>query len=202
MFEKGLKPPLRRYLVSHRLHTVREVADAAMAQELEGQKAKEAAAKTASQVMGRGKASGPLLRHLRVDNSRRGPSQEEPTSPDLRAIAITVGSMGLRPMTVVHRPRGEPVGAVELQEDEGLDRVVGSTHSISGDCNISRGLGSKAPSSRSLGSSTRLSSRVSIDSSSSIRSVSSNRHSPDSKLSRTGRRDSFRQYMARPLPTQ
>ena len=60
MFEKGLRPQLRRYLVSHRHHTVRDVADAAMAQEQEGQKAKEATTKAAAQSDGKSKGKRPF----------------------------------------------------------------------------------------------------------------------------------------------
>ena len=59
MFERGLKPQIKRYLVSQRFHTLREVADAAIAEEtfVLTVKERDAATKTVEKDRGKGKRS-------------------------------------------------------------------------------------------------------------------------------------------------
>ena len=62
MFERGLKPQIRRYLVSQRFSTLREVADAAISQETDFaaiQKGKEVAGKLAEKGKGKSPFAAP-----------------------------------------------------------------------------------------------------------------------------------------------
>ena len=90
-----------------------------------------------------------MLRQLRQDSSRRGPSHERSVSSGFRENATIVGSMGTSPEIVDHSQPGELIGVVEDQEDEGLDRVVGNTHSTIRDSSTSKGSGPRVLSSHS-----------------------------------------------------
>ena len=58
--------------MSHRLHTVREVADAAIAQEHEGQRAKEVAAKAVAPSDGKGKGKRPFAATAQAGQQQKG----------------------------------------------------------------------------------------------------------------------------------
>ena len=62
MFLRGLNPQIRRYLASQRFHTMREVADAALSQEIEiaaAQKGKETATRAAAKGQEKNKGKRP-----------------------------------------------------------------------------------------------------------------------------------------------
>ena len=103
----GLRPNLRRYLVSRRFYSVREVAEAATSQEIETsmfQKDKEGKTKT-GQTGDKGKNRGPFLDPSSSSKVliRRDPSmiRERISSASFRDLVLTVTRSDIRHQSVV-----------------------------------------------------------------------------------------------------
>lgn len=173
MFERGLQPKIRRYVIAQRFHTLRDVADAAISQETDfaaTQKGKETTAKTTVKASGKDKGRGHSQQSVRVHRSKVDQLHPHSQVPATTAVepdtsSQTVASHDRSPVNLA----GEDPMVKGVDSSSRANRVDFKPTSSS----LDREVNSKATSRAEDNSNSSISRGSSTTTTSSTRSVSS-----------------------------